>query len=196
MKKILGIFVALMLSTTLAIATTTTTTTTTALSNFEQGQKLVQDYEYASAIEYFDKAILENPKNVDAYLERGAAKAELDKYESAIEDFNKAIELEPTNSDAYLGRAAVYSETGYNESSLKDLNKAVELNPCVKTYSSRALNYIEQKDFENARKDIASARAIEPKNGGLYTLEMLIDLKEHNWLDAFWHYLQSKRYSD
>ena len=194
MKKILGIFAALMLSTTLAIATTTTTATT--LSNFEQGQKLVQENEYASAIEYFDKAILEDPKNVDAYLERGVAKAELDKYESAIEDFNKAIELAPANSDAYLGRAAVYSEIGYNESSFKDLNKAVELNPCVKTYSSRALNYIEQKDFVNARKDIASARAIEPKNGGLYTLEMLIDLKERNWLDAFWHYLQSKRYAD
>ena len=47
------------------------------------------------AIKAFDKAILHNPTNANAYFLRGQSKARLQQYAAAIKDYNKVIALGP-----------------------------------------------------------------------------------------------------
>jgi tetratricopeptide (TPR) repeat protein len=55
---------------------------------------------YAEAEEDCVEAIKLDPKNVKAYLRRGAARAVSGNYLEALEDFESALRLEPRNRDA------------------------------------------------------------------------------------------------
>ena len=52
----------------------------------------------------FDKAIELDPKDANAYYNRGLAKSELKQYKEAIADYDKAIELNPKDAAAYYNR--------------------------------------------------------------------------------------------
>lgn len=72
-----------------------TEATKTALHAFSSGQ-----YDYAHAIELYDKEIEENPSNYSAYNNRGLCKIHLgsdpynaDVIKDGMEDFNMAIEV-------------------------------------------------------------------------------------------------------
>ena len=56
------------------------------------------------AIEDFSKAIELDPKNADAYHNRGNVYAKELRYQEAILDYSKAIELEPTIAKYYSRR--------------------------------------------------------------------------------------------
>jgi len=64
--------------------------------------------EYQKAIDDCSKAIELDPKNADAYNNRGNAYASLGEYQKAIDDCSKAIELDPKNADAYNNRGNAY----------------------------------------------------------------------------------------
>ena len=55
---------------------------------------------YAEAEEDCVEALKLDPKNVKAYLRRGAARAVSGNYLEALEDFESALRLEPRNRDA------------------------------------------------------------------------------------------------
>jgi tetratricopeptide (TPR) repeat protein len=56
--------------------------------------------EYAEAEEDCCEAIKNNPRNVKAYLRRGAARSVSGNYLEALEDFESALRYEPKNEDA------------------------------------------------------------------------------------------------
>ena len=84
---------------------------------------------HSEAILDFDKAILLNPKNVNAYFNRANAKNILKDYQGALKDFNKVIELDPNYKKPYFRRARVYEELNEKEKALSDYTKYINLNP-------------------------------------------------------------------
>ena len=53
-------------------------------------------HDYDHAIEDFDQATRLNPKNADAYDNRGAAYFRRNDFDKAIADFDRAIQLNPS----------------------------------------------------------------------------------------------------
>ncbi|MFO7868945.1 MAG: tetratricopeptide repeat protein [Bacteroidales bacterium] len=91
------------------------------------GYYLVTKKEYKKAIEYFDKALVKNPREAYALNNRGFAYFKLHKYAKALDDVNQSIKLQPDNSFAYKNRGLIYSKTGLTEDACKDFEKALKL---------------------------------------------------------------------
>jgi len=90
------------------------------------------DRNYNQAIEDCSKSIELNPDLVVlhlAYLQRGAAYAQLDDYDQAMKDYNKVLEILPDFAEAFVARGELFRKLGNYVQSLKDFNKAVELAP-------------------------------------------------------------------
>ncbi len=80
----------------------------------------------------YTKALEIKPDFLDALINRGLVKNELQDYEGSIEDYNKAIELDSRCALAYNNRGYTkYKKQDY-EGALKDYNKAILLNPNMK----------------------------------------------------------------
>ena len=110
-----------------------------------------------AALKVYTKRIESNPKDFEAYFERGkiynGKRGKTDKENSdfrdkAIKDFTKAIEIDPGSIKAYLERAKIYrfdSEPGQ-----KDVTKAVSLikeaqdktRTATRKYSDEELNLL------------------------------------------------------
>ena len=60
--------------------------------------------DYQGAIDDYSKIIELDPKNVDAWTQRGDTKFSLKNYHGAIDDCAKAIELDPNNTYAWAKR--------------------------------------------------------------------------------------------
>ncbi|HWW92787.1 MAG TPA: tetratricopeptide repeat protein [Vicinamibacteria bacterium] len=61
----------------------------------------------AEAVRYFTKAIAVDPKDVDAYYQRGLGYVNLGKMEDARTDFKKILELAPTGQQADMAKKAL-----------------------------------------------------------------------------------------
>ena len=84
---------------------------------------------HLEAILDFDKAILLNPKNLNAYFNRANAKNILRDYQGALRDLNKVIELDSSYKKTYFRRAGVYEKLNEKEKALSDYTKYIDLNP-------------------------------------------------------------------
>ena len=82
--------------------------------------------------ELYTKALEINPDFLDAYINRGLVKNELQDYDGSIMDYDKAIELDSKCALAYNNRGYTkYKKQDY-QGALKDYNRAILLNPKFK----------------------------------------------------------------
>ena len=59
---------------------------------------------FSLAVKHFEKAIVLNPKNSEAYWYIGEIESDLGNFKKAIGHFDKAVEADPDNGLAYIGR--------------------------------------------------------------------------------------------
>src|SRR6267142_634953 len=76
--------------------------------NFQMGLAALHQKNYDAAIQFFNAALTDNPKDVRALYNRAIAYESKKDYAKAIADFSKAIEVNPTYAPAYGGRGHVY----------------------------------------------------------------------------------------
>src|SRR5713226_3212943 len=73
-----------------------------------KGVELAQQNHYEDAIKEFTLAIQANPKNANAYVNRGSTYRTLhsqdQRYDDAMADFSKAIEIAPKDDQGYVER--------------------------------------------------------------------------------------------
>ena len=92
-------------------------------------QKDCVDKSGDEAIAACTQAIRANPRNVQAYYNRGLEyKGKLD-YDRAIADYTKAIEINPKYQAAYYNRAVAYLDKGMPDHAIADHIRAIELDP-------------------------------------------------------------------
>jgi tetratricopeptide (TPR) repeat protein len=93
----------------------------------ERGVALLNQGDSAGAIEACSEAIALDPRLVDAWLTRGAARAYLGQHDKALADFNEAIRLRPDCAPGYWMRGAAYRAMGDAAKGEADQAKAREL---------------------------------------------------------------------
>lgn len=108
------------------------------------------DKDYDCLIAKYTQEIQNDPKNSEAYYNRGRLYEKRANYNKAIKNFSKAIELNPEYSEAYYHRARSYDLLKQHNLALNDLNKIVELYPEEDQYLQEAFakTYKKLGDFE------------------------------------------------
>ena len=133
--------------------------------------------QYDQALLDFNESIKLNPKNSNAYLEKGNLFLSMTKFDNAIEEYSSAIALSPESFVlAYRSRSRAYCAKGDYESAVKDLKKCLSINPKLGyIYISLVAPLARMQQFEEARK--------------YYQLSMGNDVNTYT-KDANWKYYQ------
>jgi len=82
---------------------------------------------HEQAISDFSQVLSFNPKNANAYADRGAAYGSSGQHTKAISDFTQAITLNPSFAGAYYNRAVGYFAEKKCAEARKDVRKAQDL---------------------------------------------------------------------
>ena len=136
---------------------------------FQQGNVLMMFGQIDKAIEAFSQAVKLNPRDADAYNNRGVAYNSKGEYGLAIKDFNQAIQLNPIDFAAHNNRGTTYVNIDEVELAIKDFNHAIRLNPCEdKPYNNRGIAYHKQGDYNLAIKDFNHAIRLRPDDSNAY----------------------------
>jgi len=117
-------------------------------------------------IEYFNKQIANNRKDVGALVGRGKLSIELlGDYEEGIADFSKAIELDSQNPAIYLCRARAWRIHSRPKEAIEDCDKVLELDP---TQAAARVTRGELLDsfgeYQRALADFREAFRLTPKD--------------------------------
>jgi tetratricopeptide (TPR) repeat protein len=82
---------------------------------------------YGAAVATYSRIIRREPKNADAYFNRGLAYKNVGRTEQALTDYNVAIELNPEHRKAYLDRANILYDQGHYGGALRAYFKALKI---------------------------------------------------------------------
>lgn len=125
------------------------------------------------ASQFYEKAILQNPNQVDAYLLRASFFLEQEDYTKALGDLEKVTQLQPRHWAAYKQKADIYFGQNKDAESIKnrllyfkyvpDKQKIVSAD-----YSSLAFSYAQTKQFAKAVETISKAIELEKENPEYY----------------------------
>ena len=135
--------------------------------HLNRGTVLLNQGQSTEAIIDLDRAInLARMKNIDvkpfffveAFYNRGTAKAMTGLLREALNDFNEAILLDSNFARAYNNRGQVYLLLRMYDKALQDYSRAIELNPMIgQAYYNRGLIYIKKGDRGKASENFVRA---------------------------------------
>ncbi|MDM8532225.1 tetratricopeptide repeat protein [Anaerolineales bacterium HSG25] len=118
---------------------------------------------YETMLNDFDKAISRNPNDVIAHYNRGVIHQELGHYEEALNNYNRAISLDPNYANAYNNRGTIYYSMKRNEEALSNFNKAISVNPnYIDAHCNRGLMYRKSGRYNEALNDYSRIISISP----------------------------------
>lgn len=104
---------------------------------------------YKEANHLLDKAIKKNNRFLEAYISRGANKAELKSFQEAIKDYEKVLTLDPQNTLALFNIANNYKRLERYDVAIRFYNKAFDSKGGEKMYLDHYLNhFINSEDFD------------------------------------------------
>ena len=83
--------------------------------------------EYEFAIADYTQAIVIDPKNSDAFYNRGIVYSKRDQHQDAIRDFSKAISINPEDADSYMNRGIEKVIIGKKDDGCADIIEAANL---------------------------------------------------------------------
>ena len=136
--------------------------------NYQRGMEAVQNEQMSEAIEYFNKAIEENPKSGYPYMWASYIYLTNEEYGKALDAANMAIKLLPKKDVEYLTfaygyRAGTYICLGDTVKALTDLQSSIKIDPKnTDTYNSRAQIYYEQKKYDLSDADYRKMIELKP----------------------------------
>jgi len=96
-------------------------------SHFKQAVRLQEQGKLQEAIAEYDEALKLNPKQAEAYTNRGTAYANLGQPQRAIDDYTQAIVLNSKDALAFNNRGYTYLELRRYEVALADFNETIRL---------------------------------------------------------------------
>lgn len=137
--------------------------------HLDQAIDAVRKGQVDRAQQLFDQAIKSDPKNADAYNNKGNLLMSSRKYKQAIPEYSAAIQLQANRAPYIFNRAYAYLLTGSQREALKDLNRVLELEQGnFKALAFRGQVRMNLADFEGAVSDFDRVVALRQENGGVY----------------------------
>ncbi|MEO9320328.1 MAG: tetratricopeptide repeat protein [Nitrososphaera sp.] len=132
---------------------------------YEQGRKLYDEGNSRKAIEFYDKAIEQNPEFAAAWNGKGLALFHQREYQEAISCYNKAIEIKPDYYETYNDKGVLLKELGRIEEAISCYNKAIEIKPdYAKAYNNKGLALNKLGKYMEAIANFQTALKLEPSN--------------------------------
>jgi tetratricopeptide (TPR) repeat protein len=129
----------------------------------ERGLGLYDQGYYAAAVAAFDEAVVQSPRSVAAWTNRGVARIRLGDVEGAISDFSRALELSPDDSELLFNRGNAQVTAGNLPAAIADFTRATEVRPTfTRAFFNRGIARSRAGDPEGARVDFARAIDLEP----------------------------------
>jgi tetratricopeptide (TPR) repeat protein len=146
---------------------------TSAMQKYKQGN-------YQGALADYNRAIRINPRNANAYYNRGLLKAaQLQDNDGALADYNRAIQLKSGYDAAYNNRGNLkMSKLKDYSGALADYNRAIQLKPNnVDAYYNRGvLKHTFLNDLVGGIADLKQATRLSQKQGNTQSYQAASDL--------------------
>lgn len=165
-----------------------------SIAYYDQGKFHYKLGDYKGAIENFNRALLYNPNDANAYVNRGNARYEIaqhssnpnQEYQAAIADFDQALQINPATEQAYLSRGIVRHDTAkYSKdvdrsylAAIADFDQTVRLNPAnAEAYVKRGISYHKlaqnsknmlHPGYQEALNDFNQALQLDPRAAEAY----------------------------
>lgn len=137
------------------------------------------------ALEHFEQAIAQDPKNADAYRMRGRLRAARGELDAALADFDQAIQLDPERARAYLDRGGLLTRRGQLDRAITDLDAAIRLDPDdAEAHAARGDARAARGDFPRAVADYTEALRRVPGDPDLFARRGLAWMKRHDTRQA------------
>jgi Tfp pilus assembly protein PilF len=131
---------------------------------FNQAHRYATKGNFTAALPIYTKVIEKNPKNENAFRERGSCYMELNKFDESLADYNKAIEMDPSDGLAYENRGILYSLKKMNTEALADFKSAIRLDSCCATaYCSCGTLMLGMNKYDDAEKFFRMAIQVAPE---------------------------------
>jgi tetratricopeptide (TPR) repeat protein len=112
---------------------------------------------------FLNKALLLDPRYIEALNKKGQVLDELLKYDEALVCYSSAINIAPHLAASYISRSYTYIRKGMFAEALGDLDLALKLEPDRKqAYNNRADVHRRLGDYNEAIEDCNHALAIDP----------------------------------
>lgn len=134
----------------------------TAASPLERGIAHYHDGNYVFAASEFSEAVRQDPRSVDAYVNRGVTRVRLGRLNEAIDDYNQAIQLDNHDPEIYFNRGNALVAAGHYGPAVEDFTRAVELSPVyARAWFNRGSARALAGQTETAMKDWLHAIDVE-----------------------------------
>jgi tetratricopeptide (TPR) repeat protein len=151
--------ICLILTVLIGCATTQKIKETDPTKLLRQGNSFFEKGQYDQSIAYFNKAVEIDPKDAEAYNNRGVAYDNKGQYDKAIADCTKAIEINPEYELPYNNRCCVYYKRGRYDNAVADCARAIKINPSyAAAYKNRGMAYFYKREYEKAWDDVYKAQ--------------------------------------
>ena len=112
------------------------------------------------AIKAYSRALELNPRDAEAYNNRGIAYHRKREVDQAIKDYSKVMELNPGLAIAYNNRGVAHNSKGKVDGAIEDYNIAIGLNPdFVDAYYNRGEVWLRRREWEKAKADLITAKS-------------------------------------
>lgn len=146
---------------------------------------------FGRAEEYFNDAILINPKDPDYFLNRGITTLHVGDSAKAIGDFEQALALNPESSLARHNLAVLRKSTTTAEETERLLTEAIEKNPKLPySYSERGLVRMKAGNLTGALEDYNEAILLDPKDPDYWLNRGIIKEQSKDLIGALVDYRQ------
>ena len=130
--------------------------------NYYYGKIYLLKKEYKKAIQYTNKAIINNPRDAAAYDQRAIANMGLEHFTNAIVDDNIAIKIDSLKQIFYTNRGFAKLKLKEYEEAIKDFNNSLRLEPNQKAYANRGSAYSQLNQHQSAISDYTKSLEINP----------------------------------
>jgi tetratricopeptide (TPR) repeat protein len=141
---------------------------TSQLTKYELGLESYNNGRYRTAIEYFTRAIWDDPTNSELYFLRGNAQAKLNLNDEAIRNYTTAIKLDP-EMKYYKNRGLTFIEIEDYDNAISDFNEALIFDSTNSTlYFNRGYTHALSGNYESAIKDYSKAISHDSTNAKVF----------------------------
>jgi type IV pilus biogenesis/stability protein PilW len=160
-----------------------------SLKFFTEGLRYQREGHYARAIEEYEKAVVADPGNLEAYNNLGVLFKETGRLDQAVEAFQRALALDPKYEKALNNLGVVRYLKGQYEEAISLFRQAVIINAeNVESYTNLGIIYLLAERLEEARGAFERALQLDPKHAEThYNLALLYE-RRGIWPKAFAHY--------
>ena len=137
------------------------------ISHIEQGIQLEEQERYQEAIAEYDLALLEEPRNPEPLIKKGALLNDLGEFEPALQALTGTLNMRSGDYVALVVRGDVYSSLKQYKEAIADFTEAISIDgDDVDSHYNRGLAYANIGLDAQAIQDFTEAIRIDPLHGG------------------------------